>query len=373
VIRVLQITPTMNRGGIETFLMNIYRNIDRKKVQFDFLLNSKKECSYNKEILELGGRLHYVPPRSQGIIKNRKALNSFYSNHPEYKIVHQHLSSLSYLEPIKFARRHKISHRIVHSHNTKQSGSSIHTLIHRINKLFIDSIATDYFACSKLAAKWLYPNKILSANKHIIINNAIDTKNFIFDVKIREEKRKEFNIKNEVVIGHVGRFTPQKNHRYLIDIFKSYIERFKFAKLLLIGDGPLRQEIEKKVNNLALNDYVIFTGIRSDIPELLQAMDVFVMPSLHEGLPVTLVEAQASGLPCVLANTITKEVGVIDVMKWTSLEDSPDKWADKIESLIKVERRNAMNDMKVAGFDIVSVAESLQEFYLNIDHNQLRR
>ncbi|WP_459783700.1 glycosyltransferase family 1 protein [Alkalibacterium sp. s-m-22] len=354
----------MNRGGIETLLMNIYRKIDRTKVQFDFLLNSQEEDNYNDEIRSLGGRIYNVPARSQGVLKNRRALLRFYDEHKEYQIVHQHLSSLSYVEPLILAKKSGIQNRIIHSHNTKQSGSKIHYFMHKINQNRIKDIATHYFACSELAAKWLYPSNLFKNQDYIVINNAIDTNSFVFNNGFRESKRAELKINSdEVLLGHVGRFNLQKNHDFLIDIFKSYIESYKSGKLLLVGDGPLRSQIEEKVKELGLEKNVIFAGIRSDIPELLHAMDIFVMPSLHEGLPVTLVEAQSTGLPCVLSNTITEEVEVIDEIKWLSLNDNVNSWANEVHKLSSVVRRNTMDDMRKAGFDIISVAENLQEFY----------
>lgn len=303
--------------------------------------------------------------KKKGVINNRKEVNDFFKKHKEYKVVHQHLSSLTYIEPLRFAKKHGVPVRIVHSHNTRQSGSSIHKYIHMYNQIFIESYATHYFACSQLAAKWLYPKTQYNKNKYQIINNAIDTEKFIYNKNIRSIKRKELGIENEFVLGHVGRFTHQKNHEFLIDIFKAVHERNKEAVLLLIGDGILRELIESKVKKLKLESNVIFTGIRSDIPELLQAMDVFVMPSYHEGLPVTLVEAQASGLPCVISKNITREVEILDTIKWCNLSDDPSDWASSILSFREGNfRSNKKQEIVNAGYDTNNLAKELEKIYL---------
>jgi len=364
-IRVLHILGGMDRGGIETFIMNIYRNIDRNKIQFDFLLSTQKECAYNNEIRNLGGKIFYVPPRKSGILKNRKALNDFFKKHREYKIVHQHVSSLTNVEPLKIAKKYHIPIRIIHSHNTNQGGSHIHKYIHKYNQLFVESFATHYFACSNLAAKWLYPPKQYKEKNFKIINNGIDVDKFIYNNEIRDTYRKKLGIENKFVIGHVGRFHPQKNHEFLIEIFRAVVNRNKNSLLLLVGDGSLRQYIEEKVNRLKLTDNVMFAGVRSDIPELLQAMDVFVMPSYHEGLPVTLVEAQSACLPCVLSKNITDEIEILDNIKWCDLSDDLSIWVDNILYFMKnTIRRNTKKEIIDAGFDINNVAHELQQIYI---------
>lgn len=364
-MRVLHVVHSMNRGGLETFIMNIYRKIDRTKVQFDFLVHTNEECAYDQEIKDLGGKMYSVPNRRKGLLKYYKALNTFFKNHSEYKIVHQHLSSLTNVAPLKIASKYKVPVRIVHSHNTKQGGYWLHKYIHKFNQLFVKSFATHYFACSDLAAKWLYPNNIYEKNKFEIINNAIDTDDFLFNANSRNSIRKEFNFEDKFVIGHVGRFHPQKNHDFLIDVFKYINERNKDTKLLLIGDGYLRSDIKRKAKKLDLMDNVIFTGVRSDIPDLLNSMDVFVMPSHHEGLPVTVVEAQASGLPCVLSNNITNEVEIIGNVDWCDLDDNLSVWSKKILKYKNANiKRNTREKIIEAGFDTKHVANELMKFYL---------
>lgn len=365
-IRVLHCVHSMSRGGVETLLMNIYRNIDRNKIQFDFLVHTEKESDYNQEIKKLGGKIFFVPPRNQGVLKNYNALNSFFKAHKEYKIVHQHVSSLSYITPLKVARKNGVPVRIVHSHNTQQGGNGLHKFIHKYNQMHVKKISTHYLACSKAAAKWLYPKKQYLNGEYEIINNAVNTDNFIFNEEVRCIKRKELGIENKFVIGHIGRFMHQKNHDYLVDIFKTVYDKDNNSILLLVGDGELRSAVEKKVKNLNLTDHVIFTGVRSDIPELLQAMDVFVMPSYHEGLPVTIVEAQAADLPCVLSNEITKEVEILETVRWCSLSDNSSIWAEKVLLYLNSRNRtNTSHEIADAGFDIKNTTNNLTKSYLD--------
>lgn len=370
-IRVLHVLSGMDRGGLETLIMNIYRNVDRTQVQFDFLVHTDRECAYDKEISVLGGKIYRIPCRRSGILRNHRALNDFFKNHPEYRIVHQHVTSSSYIHPLRIARKYKVPIRIIHSHNTRDVGV-IHNALHRLNKRLIRTCATHYFSCSSLAARWLYPKKQYDAGKFILINNGIDTKKFRFDERLRGEKRRELGIEGKVVIGHIGRFERQKNHDFLIDIFNAVHDRCDNAVLLLIGDGPLRNSIEEKVASLSLSSKVIFTGVRSDIPALLSAMDVFVMPSLYEGLPVVLVEAQASGLPCVVSTSITDEVAILPSLRWCDLEDDASTWAREIleASRENTHRSSAYLQVIEAGYDIADVARLLvevyQESYLNV-------
>ena len=360
---------SMDRGGIQAFLMNIYRNIDRERIQFDFLLHTDKDCSYNNEIRSLGGRIFSIPARNQGVLINLKKLNEFFKEHTEYKIVHQHVSSLTYVEPLKVAQKHGVPIRIVHSHSTKQGGRHLHKYLHYFNQLSVKSYATHYFACSDLAAEWLYGKKQYDAGDYKIINNGIEVEKFIFNEKVRLERRKELGIKKDtLVLGHVGRFAYPKNHEFLIDIFKEVHKIIHDSILVLVGDGELRHPIEQKVNDLELQNNVIFTGVRSDIPDILQAMDAFVMPSHYEGLPVTLVEAQSAGLKCFVSNTITKQIAITDLIRYIPLDVAPDYWA---EIIIKESdnntRLNMLETIQNKGFDITMIADSLVNFYTNLE------
>jgi glycosyltransferase involved in cell wall biosynthesis len=361
----------MQRGGLETFIMNVYRNIDRKKVQFDFLVHTYKECAYDQEIKNLGGKIYSVPARSEGIIKNYKAINDFFKNHPEYIVVHQHVSSLTYIEPLRAAKRNNVPICIIHSHNTRQSGNKIHKYLHYWNKLLIRTLATHYFACSDFAARWLFGKRQYNKGEFTIINNGIEFNRFKFNHQTREEYRLKLKIENKFVIGHVGRFTYQKNHYFLVDIFKACIEKKPDSVLILVGDGELRNNVEKKCDSLGLKEKVIFTGVRSDISNLVQAMDVFIFPSYFEGLPVALVEAQAAGLICFASDSITKQVNIGDLINYISLDFSADYWAEQIIKVVGNYRRsNITHHIEDNDFDINLVAEKLMEYYINITKGQ---
>lgn len=366
-IRILHCVHGMNRGGIETFIMNIYRCLDRTKLQFDFLVNTKEKCDYDDEIKALGGRIYYVPGRREGLLKSKIKTNEFFQKHKEYKIVHVHMSSLSNISILSAAKKNAIPCRIIHSHSTKVSGNKIHIVLHKLNKLFISTLATNYFACSNTAAKWMYPKKLYLNQKYKIVKNGIEPEKFNFNLNVRIQKRNELGISNRFVIGHIGRFHPVKNHHFLIDIFYEIYKIDKSALLLLVGEGNLRSEIENKVENLGLKNNVMFLGVRSDIPELLQAMDAFVLPSFYEGLPVVLIEAQATGLKCYTSkNVVTNESNVCNLVEFISIKDSAETWAKKILENRYYKRIQTQKMIKDSGYDIRIVAKEIEDLYKSV-------
>lgn len=365
-IRVLHVVSGMDRGGIETFIMNVYRNMNRDLIQFDFLVHTLEEKAYDKEILSLGGKIYRITPRSKGIRKNRRELNSFFKENKHYNIVHHHVSSLSYIEPLKAAKRNKVENRLVHGHSTRQSGHWFHRVLHMYNKVFIKQIATEYFACSDLVAKWIYPKNMVQKNKIIILKNGIDIKKYLFDVALEIETRKELMISSKFVIGHVGRFSLPKNHEFLIDIFSEVLKKNKDSVLLLVGEGELEKKIKNKVKEKKIGDQVIFAGSQSDIPKYLSVMDVFVFPSIYEGLPISLVEAQSAGLKCVISDSITDEVIVTNLIDKLSLNDNSRVWVEKIlENNKTYKRSNYTESLQANGYDIKSTVNYLKEEYLS--------
>lgn len=359
--RVLQVLASLDRGGAETMIMNIYRNIDRAKLQFDFVVNEqRKEYAYESEIKELGGRIYRVPRYTLGnYLSYKQAWKRLLCEHPEWLIIHGHHTSSAFI----YLRVAKSLNRITISHSHIAGGEhSVKSYLKVIMRYPLRYMADYLFACSKSAAIWMYGKHSHSA---YIINNAIDAEKFVFNKNMRKDKRKELQIEDKFVIGHVGRFHIQKNHKFLIDIFKEVHDRNRDSVLLLVGDGDLRQSIEEKVNNLGLADNVIFTGVRSDIPELFQAMDVFVFPSLYEGLGIVAVEAQAAGLHCIVADTIPKEAYVTDLVEKEYLKTSKELWAERILKYAKgYDRRNTYEQIKSSGYDIEETSNWLEEFYL---------
>ena len=356
-IRILQVVTYMGRGGLETMLMNYYRHISRDLIQFDFLVHRTARADYDDEIEALGGKIYRLPRLVPWSGTYKRALNSFFKAHPEYRIVHVHQDCLSSVI-LKAAMRHGVPVRIAHSHNSNQD-KNLKYLIKLYYRRQIPQYATHLFACGQEAGCWMFRGAPFQ-----ILNNAIDTRLYQYNPELAKQIRGELGIPtNSFVIGHVGRFSHQKNHVFLLDIFAAVLKKQENAVLLLVGDGSLRPEIEKRVSTLGISGKVIFTGVRSDVPALMQAMDVFVFPSLYEGLPVTMIEAQAAGLPCILSEGVPPEACITDNVQRISLEKSPRLWAERILAQTR-NRTDTYQDIVGAGFDIIENAKWLQDFYL---------
>lgn len=358
-IRVLHVVTHMNRGGLETMIMNYYRNIDRTKVQFDFLVHRDYKCDYDDEIEKLGGKIYRLPLLNPFSFDYRKKLNNFFKTHTEYEIVHVHQDCLSSII-LKSAYKNKVKVRIAHSHCTNQD-KNLKYIIKLFYRLFIPKYATQLFACGKDAGEWMFRGADFQ-----IINNAIDVEKYTYNTNSREKIRKEFNIgNNEFVIGHIGRFSPVKNHTFILDVFAEIVKNID-AKLMLVGGGDLKDFIKEKSVKLGIADKVIFTGVRPDVPDLSQAMDVFLFPSLYEGLPVTLLETQASGLPCILSENIPKQSIISEkLVQQLSLNDPIKDWSNAVINCKYKERTDCTCDIINAGYDIKSEAIKLQDYYIN--------
>lgn len=359
-IRILHVVTYMGRGGLETMIMNYYRSIDRSRVQFDFLVHRDFEADYDKEIQELGGKIYRLPPLNPFGKEYLSKLNAFFKEHNEYKIVHSHLDCMSAI-PLKYAKLNGVPIRIAHSHSSNQTKDLKYPL-KLYYKTKISKQANKLFACSEKAGIWMFGKNA----DFKVLNNAIDTEKYLFNIDTAQKIRNEFKIKKDtLVIGHVGRFENPKNHSFIIDIFAETLKKNSNSVLLLVGEGSLRKNIEEKVRSLDISDKVIFAGLRSDVNEILQAMDIFLFPSLYEGLPVSIVEAQAAGLPCLISDKVPIECKKTDLVYQMNLSDSSNKWAKKIEELSKLNRRNTHREIKKSGFDIKANAEKLEKFYLD--------
>ena len=358
-IRILQVVTHMNRGGLETMLMNFYRHIDREKLQFDFLVHRSERAAYDDEIESLGGRIYRLPRLVPWSSSYLTALNNFFDEHTEYKVIHVHQDCLSSVI-LKVAAQHNIPVRIAHSHCASQD-KNLKYPIKLWYKRSIPKYATNLFACGKDAGDWMF-----GGAPYEIVNNAIDAAAYTCDSEKRAEMRSQLDLTDKFVVGHVGRFSPPKNHMFLIEIFAALLKREPNAVLLLVGGGDDMPKIEAKAQSLGIAEHVRFLGVRSDVADLMQAMDVFVFPSLYEGLPVTMVEAQASGLPCLISDKVPPECiltnGLVDVMP---LSASPDTWAEKILEMRNVPRIDRHAEIAAHGFDITTEAVKLQEFYLD--------
>ena len=329
-IIVAQVMGKWLGNGVESVIMNYYRHLDHSRVQFDFICDEDSTRIPYDEIKKLGGRVFLVP-KYQNLPKYLKALEKLFKEN-QYHIVHANINTLSVF-PLYAAKKAGVPIRISHSHSTSNPKEWKRNLIKNILRPFSKRYATDYFACSELAGRYLFGNKAFDHGEVKIIHNAIDIDKFKFDEVARKKLRKEFGIKDStVVIGHVGRFVQQKNHAFLVDVFKEYHKKNPDSKLLLVGSGPLEDEIKKKVEKLDLKDSVLFLGQRDDINKLYSVMDIFCLPSLYEGLPVVGVEAQAAGLPCVFSNKITKNIVLCDNTQMLSIKNNRNQWLRYMES-----------------------------------------
>lgn len=365
-IRVLHVIGIMNRGGAETMIMNLYRNIDRTKVQFDFVENSFEPAAFDEEIRALGGRIYRCPHyNGKNHFAYVKWWNAFFQEHlGEYPIVHGHLGSTAAIY-LSIAKKYGI-YSIAHSHNTN-SETCLQQCMYNIFSYPTRFIADYFFACSSDAARDRFGKRI-AKNKRIcqVLKNAIDVSEYRFNHDLRVSLRRELDISEAVVIGHVGRFAAQKNHKFLVDVFQHIHEKDHRAILLLVGDGELRSEIERETKKRGLAEYVIFTGIQSNVQQFYQAMDVFVFPSIYEGLGVVAIEAQAAGLPCCVADTLPREAYITKLIQFRSLKDGAEKWAEWVLSRVNEPRVNVLEDIKEAGYYISSTSVWLENFYRNV-------
>lgn len=358
-VRILHVVAYMDRGGLETMIMNCYRHIDRNAVQFDFLVHRSFRAAFDDEIEAMGGIIYRIPRLNPFSPSYKKALLDFFRSHPEYRIVHSHIDCMSSI-PLAAAQKCGIPVRIAHSHNSNQDKDWRYPI-----KMFymkkIPRIATDLFACSESAGTFMF-----SGSPFTVIRNGIETEKFAFDQTLRDEVRRELGLKNCLTLGHVGRFMPQKNHGFLLEIFAAVRRRNPDSVLLLVGEGPYEEQVREKVKSMGLTDNVRFLGVRSDVERILQAMDVFVMPSLYEGLSIATVEAQTSGAYCVFSDGISEACKLTERVVFLPLDNNCEKWADIIIAGAAFERRDQSQQVACGGFDIQSTADYLQERYLGM-------
>ena len=357
-IRVLHVVTNMSYGGLENLLMNYYRNIDKNIIQFDFLTHVDIKQDFEMEIEELGGKIYRLPRMNPFSLKYRKQLDKFFDHHKEYKIIHSHLDCMAGV-PLKIAKKKNIPIRIAHSHSSNQN-RNLKYIIKLLYKKSIPQYATQLFSCGKKAGDWMF-----DGNKYVIMQNAIDANAFRYSIEKSKEYREKFDISEEYIIGHVGQFRVEKNHLFLIEVFAEILKIDEKCKLLLIGKGPQMEEVKIKVEELQIADKVIMLGARADIEKLMQMMDVFVLPSIYEGLPVTMIEAQASGLPCVISDRVPLECKIIDEVQQISLEANPSEWARAILAYKNYDRKDTYIEIQKARFDIKENVKWLEEFYCN--------
>lgn len=344
--------------GISSVIVNYISHMDRDGLEFDFIAHPSIREDFKKLLTPLGNVI-VIPDRKEDTVSYILGLNKVLSK-KKYDVIHIHGNSGTMAIETFFAKTHHIMKIIVHTHNTKCD----HPLSNRALKPIMYIFSTDMLACSNEAGKWLYGNRDFS-----VLNNAIDIERFQFNQQIRDECRKEFGLKDEFVIGHIGNFIEQKNHEFLIDVFNEYHKKDTDSRLLLASDGPKLGEIQNKVHQYGLEDVVIFAGRRKDVERLYCAMDVFVFPSKFEGFGMVLIEAQASGLPCIASDVITLESKVSDLVEYIGLENPPIYWVGKIaqhSEVIGIRRKNSdktVSDIRNSGYDIVHEADKLRKIY----------
>ena len=360
-IRVAHIIGKAVQGGVDTLILNYYRHIDRSKIQFDFFMDGLEPTIYDEEIRAMGGRVFKLPPYEKDLLGNLHEFREILKTN-QYQIIHCHMNSLSVFW-LREAKRAKIPTRIAHSHSTASASEGMRAMLKYMLKPFSRLYPTHYAACSEYAGKWLFGKRLYDSGKVLTIHNAINLDKFRFDYDIRGEVREKLAIKDRFVIGHVGRFVHQKNHKFLIGLFKEIHEQDQSAALLLVGDGELKKETEELAAEHGLSESIIFLGNRRDANELFQAMDVFVLPSHYEGLPVVAVEAQAAGLPCVMSDNITDEAVLSHDASQLSLDSPLHDWVTRLNQYKSGGRaRGFISDT----FDIHCAAPRLCDFYCSL-------
>lgn len=360
-MKILHMSSSLDGGGVERLLFDYYTHMDRKNIQFDFVKVCSKEGILEQPLKKMGSNIFEIPPLRDGYGEYSKYLRSILK-HGHYDAIHSH-GGYRALFALRIAKQERVSIRIAHSHMAYIPESIKEHVVRKISTFFIKRYATHLFACGKDAAFWMWGRKACTSGKVHIMTNAIDTERFKYSEEKRDKIRAELRLEDKFVIGNVARFSYQKNHEFLIRAFYKVRKIRKNAILLLIGRGELEENIKKQVSVLGLNDSVIFMGVRNDVPEILNAMDVFVLPSMYEGLPVTLIEVQANGLPVLVADTVTKEICINNNVAYVPL--NVNCWVNAICSSTNTRINNSAELVKIAGYDINDEADSLSNAYYN--------
>ena len=362
-IRILHVIGIMNRGGAETMIMNLYRNIDRTKIQFDFVENEGEPAAFDDEIRQLGGKIYRCPRyRGKNHLAYTKWWHEFFKSHKdEYPIVHGHIGSTAAIY-LSIAKRYG-AYTVAHSHS-----AGIGSAMYRAYAYPTRYVADHFFACSRDAGIARYGKKVGSNPERCqVLKNAVDARKFVYDANLRKQVRDVLNISEDtLVIGHVGRFVDAKNHMFLVDIFEEIHKQNANSVLLLVGDGDLRPRIEAKIAEKHLEHAVIMTGVKADVWNYYQAMDVFVFPSIYEGAPVSMVEAQTAGLPCCISANVPQETAITDLVEFISLDCGVEFWAERIVKRSTDPRRDMMRGIERAGFDISATSKWLEDIYMKV-------
>lgn len=366
-IRILHVIRKMDCGGTETLLMNIYRNIDRSQIQFDFMVHSREPGFYDEEIRKLGGTIFYAPAfKIVNIVHYTRFWNTFFKNNKTHRIVHGHIHSCAAIY-LAIAKKHRRI-TLAHSHATKSVSHDIRSLLFTMFSYPIRFIADYFLACSEQAGIDRFGTNAIQLSRFRVLKNGIDTEKYRFDPNIRKKIRNGLGINEKcLVLGHVGRFSYEKNHRFILSVFAQLHNDVPNSELWLFGKGPLMEEIKQLSFELHLTNSIRFMGVSSIVNEYLQGMDVFIFPSLFEGLGISVIEAQTSGLPCIVSEAIVPEADIhAGLMKHMFLKDSPENWAKALVECSHQVRIDTCDYAVKAGYDIKVISKSLSDFYENI-------
>lgn len=355
-------------GGIETFLMNYCEKLAEQGFQFDFLCRYPC-CAFQQRIEQMGGHVYFLPQRSRAPLAYYRALDAFFRKHAaDYAVYWENDCMMNNVEPLRYAAHYRIPTRIFHSHNSDNMDLSLkgrlRGILHRRNRARIDRIATDFWACSPKAGAWAFPEALRVGERYRIIQNAVEVARFAFQPEVRAACRASMRLDECYVVAHVGRFQAQKNHPFLIEAFAKLAQRQPQARLLLVGEGDGMAAAQAQAEALGVTNSVIFTGFRQDVPALLQAADLFVLPSLFEGLSLVAVEAQAAGLPCLLSFGSPAETKIVEAVTFLPIDD-PERWAAAMESAMHAAapRRDVQAVLQAAGFDLAENVQLLAHFF----------
>ena len=363
-IRIAVIMGKMDSGGKKNLVMEYYRHIDRDKVQFDFICDSDSQAIPDDEIRSLGGRVYRIAPY-QRIIRNMLDIRKLcIDNH--YPVMHAYNSTMNVF-PMFVAKMTCVPVRMSESLSMAHEGE-FKTVLKKMLKPMSKWFATHYMSCGEDCGRWQFGDKLFDAGKVAVFKTVVNTEYNSFHPEVRERTRKEFDLDGKMVIGHIGRFVPQKNPLFLLDIVAEVFKREKDAVLLLIGDGDLKEAMLKKIEALGISKKIKYLGRREDIQQFYNAMDAFLLPSLYEGLPVVGLEAQSCGLPMFFSTEVTPEASACELGHFLKLSDSPKKWAEELIKAMKDNipvRRSRAEDVAKAGFDSASEALRLQKYYMD--------
>lgn len=367
-IRVLQVIGAMDRGGAEAMIMNLYRVIDRRNVQFDFLVHEQRECDFDEEIRELGGKIYRLP-RLNGLnyFSYRRLCRQFFAEHSEHPVVHGHIGSSAaiYLGEAKRAGRVAIAH------------SHAQSFLKGVAKIGFNAfsyptryVADWFIGCSYEAGRDRFGEKVVEGDRFFILNNGIDVELYRCNNALHEAAKRDMGLDGVPVVGHVGRFAPEKNHSFLLEAFAYFLKSYPSAVLMLIGRGPLEDDVKRRAREMGVIDSVRFMGVRNDVPDLLRAMDVFVFPSIKEGFSLAAAESQAAGLPVLLSMGVPEHAVITDKAKRIPLSMGAEKWAaamrDAFESASGKPRVDCVDQVRAHGFDVRDTADRLLRFYVQL-------